>query len=116
MPADLKPGRSKICRLWHIGQSPLAYRTVTAAICQRSPQPWCWIWRTSFNNDGCVTLWTFALKWPIFKQKKRSATISSMGSSQLPSRDTVPLNYFFKIRDRERETFEIVLYLVSLKS
>jgi hypothetical protein len=37
------------------------------------------------------------LKWPIFKQKKGCATISwglnysSMGSSQPPSRDTVPL-------------------------
>jgi hypothetical protein len=41
MPVDQKPGRSKmrqICRLWHIGQSPLAHRAVTAAICQ-SPQP-----------------------------------------------------------------------------
>jgi hypothetical protein len=43
------------------------------------------------------TLRTVALRWPIFKQKKGSATISlglnycSMGSSLSPFRDTVPL-------------------------
>jgi hypothetical protein len=30
---------AKICRLWHIGQWPLAYQAVTAAICQQSAQP-----------------------------------------------------------------------------
>jgi hypothetical protein len=34
------------------------------------------IWRTSFYIDECGTLWTVALRWPIFKQKKGSATIS----------------------------------------
>jgi hypothetical protein len=47
--------------------------------------------------DGCTTVQTVALNWPIFKQKKGRATIClglnscSMGSSQPPSRDTVPL-------------------------
>jgi hypothetical protein len=90
---------------------PLVYRAVTAAICQRSPQPLCElplsanyhpssgkirrIWRTSFCIDGSVTLLTGALRRPIFKQKKGSAIISlglnycSMGSSQSPCRDTV---------------------------
>jgi hypothetical protein len=41
-----------------------------------------------FYIDGCATLQTFTLRWPIFKQKKGSLTISlglnycSMGSSQ----------------------------------
>jgi hypothetical protein len=53
--------------------------------------------RTSFYINGCVTLQTVALRQPIFKQKKVSVTISlgihycTMGSSQPPSRDTVPL-------------------------
>jgi hypothetical protein len=57
------------------------------------------IWRTSFYIFVCVTLWTVALRRAIFKQKKGSATISSslnycsMGSSQSPSRDSVPLSY-----------------------
>jgi hypothetical protein len=34
---------TKICRLWHIGQSPLAYSAVMAAIDQWSPQP-LWEW------------------------------------------------------------------------
>jgi hypothetical protein len=49
--------------------------------------------------DVCAcTLRTVAFRRPTFKQKKGSATISlglyncSMGSSQSPSRDTVPLN------------------------
>jgi hypothetical protein len=52
-----------------------------------------------------VSLWTVALRLSIFKQKKGSATISvglsycSMGSSQPPSRDTVPfmINTYGKI-------------------
>jgi hypothetical protein len=60
---------AKICRLWHTGQSPLAYCAVTAAICQWSHQPlrkllqsanWKLshskidrIWRTVFNIDVC---------------------------------------------------------------
>jgi hypothetical protein len=58
------------------------------------------IWRASFYIDGCVTLRAVALRRPIFKQKKRSATIIlglnyyrySMGSSLSPFRDTVPLS------------------------
>jgi hypothetical protein len=30
---------AKICRLWHIEQSPLAYHAVTASICQQLAQP-----------------------------------------------------------------------------
>jgi hypothetical protein len=53
--------------------------------------------RPSFNINGCATLWTVALKRPIFKRKKGFATISlrlnncTMGSSWPRSRDTVPL-------------------------
>jgi hypothetical protein len=53
-----------------------------------------------FYIDGCGTLQTVALRWPIFKQKKGSATISlglnycSMGLSHSLSCDTVPLNLF----------------------
>jgi hypothetical protein len=53
---------------------------------------------TSFYIDGCGTLRTVALRRPIFKPKKGSATISlglnycSMGLSQPPFRDTVPFN------------------------
>jgi hypothetical protein len=59
------------------------------------------IWRTSFYIEGCGTLQTVALRWPIFKQKKGSTNISlgrnycSMGSSHLPSHDTGPLKCFF---------------------
>jgi hypothetical protein len=58
------------------------------------------IWQsqgTCFYIDGCASVRTVALKLPIFKQKKRRATISlglnycSIGSSQPPFRDTVPL-------------------------
>jgi hypothetical protein len=61
------------------------------------------IWRTCFYIDGCATVPTIALKWPIFEQKKGRATICSglnycsMGSSQPPSRDTVPLRWFKKM-------------------
>jgi hypothetical protein len=47
--------------------------------------------------DGCVTLRTVAVRWPIFKQKKECATIRfgfnycSIRLSQPQSRDTVPL-------------------------
>jgi hypothetical protein len=34
------------------------------------------IWRTCFYIDGCATVRTVALKWPIFKKKKGFATIS----------------------------------------
>jgi hypothetical protein len=89
-----------------------AFHAVTSAICQRSPQPLrelltlgngymqshskiCRIWRPCFNIDGCATLWTVALKRPIFKRKKKFANIClnycSMGSSWPRSRDTVPL-------------------------
>jgi hypothetical protein len=49
------------------------------------------------SDDGFGTLRTVALRWPIFKPKKGPATISlglnycSMGLSQPPFRDTVPL-------------------------
>jgi hypothetical protein len=40
MPTDLNPPKSaKICRLWNIRQSHLAYHSVTSTICQGSPQP-----------------------------------------------------------------------------
>jgi hypothetical protein len=73
----------------------LAYRSVTAAICQRSPKPLNEL--PQFYIVRCGTLWTVALRRPIFKQNKGSATISlglnysSRGSSQSPSRDTVLL-------------------------
>jgi hypothetical protein len=62
----------------------------------------CRIRRPCFNIDGCTTLWTVALKQPIFKRKKGFANISlglnycSMGSSWPWSRDTVPLNFINK--------------------
>jgi hypothetical protein len=67
----------------------------------------CRIWRTCFYIEGCDTVQTVALKWPIFKQKKGCATISlglnycSMGSVQPPSCDTVPLS-LFKNQDKAR--------------
>jgi hypothetical protein len=60
--------------------------------------------RPCFNIDGCATLWTVALKRPIFKWKKGFANISlglnycSMCSSWPWSRDTVPLNNLQRIR------------------
>jgi hypothetical protein len=93
---------------------PLANRPVTAAICQRSPQPLRElpqsvkeklshgksrrIWTTGFYIDGCGTLQTVALRWTIFKPKKGSVTISlglnycSLDLSQPLFRDTVPVN------------------------
>jgi hypothetical protein len=57
------------------------------------------IWWVTFHIDGFCTLRTVALRRPIFKQKKGSATISlglnycSMGSSHSLSYDTVPLSH-----------------------
>jgi hypothetical protein len=57
-----------------------------------------------FYIDGCGTLRTIALRRPIFKQKKGSVTKSlgqnycSRGSSQSPSRDTVPLSLIYEIK------------------
>jgi hypothetical protein len=94
LPINYKPGCSKIHQnlLAKVGRSPLAYCAVMAVICQRSPQPLHklpqsrkWkpshrkirrIWRASFYIDGCGTLRTVALRRPVFKQKKVSATIS----------------------------------------
>jgi hypothetical protein len=109
MPTDLKPGRNKICQnLPAVGYRakplgilrfddcnmpmviPTNVRMATVSKISR-------IWRTSFYINGCVTLWTVALRRQIFKQKKGFATISlglkycSMGSTQSPSCDTVPL-------------------------
>jgi hypothetical protein len=58
------------------------------------------IQKPCFNINGCATLWTIALKWPIFKRKKGFANISlglnycSMGTSWPRSHDTVPLIHF----------------------
>jgi hypothetical protein len=58
---------------------------------------------------------TVALRRPIFKQIKGSATISlglnycSMGSSQSPSHDTVPLS-FILIFEFKKSHFSIDLY------
>jgi hypothetical protein len=68
-------------------------------ICQESPScsKICRIWRTRFYIYGWTIVQTVALRWAIFKQKKGSATICLgliycfMGSSQPPTRDTVPL-------------------------
>jgi hypothetical protein len=55
------------------------------------------IWRTGFYIYGWTIVHTVALRWAIFKQKKGSVAIClgliycSMGSSQPPTRDTVPL-------------------------
>jgi hypothetical protein len=55
-------------------------------------------WRTGFYISGWTIVRTVAWRWSIFKHKKGSATIClglifcSMGSSQPPTRDTVPLN------------------------
>jgi hypothetical protein len=59
----------------------------------------CWIWRTGFYIYGWTIVGTIALWWVIFKQKKGSGTIClgliycSMGSSQPPTHDTVPLKW-----------------------
>jgi hypothetical protein len=54
------------------------------------------------KTEGRKSRDTVPLRWPIFKQKKGSATINlglnycSMGSSHSLSRDTVPLRYLKK--------------------
>jgi hypothetical protein len=37
--ASIEKKSAKIWRLWHIGQSPLAYHAVTSTICQWSAEP-----------------------------------------------------------------------------
>jgi hypothetical protein len=89
-------------RPWHIASASVRYAKGLCAICQsQGSRPslskiHC-IWRTCFYIDGCATVRTVALKWPILKQRKGCATVRLglnycyMGSSQPPSRDTVPL-------------------------
>jgi hypothetical protein len=76
--------------------------------------------RPCFNIDGGATLWTVALKRPIFKRKKGFANISLglnycyMGSSWPRSRDTVPLNTFSDcpLQSSDGSTFRAELLLV----
>jgi hypothetical protein len=81
-------------RPWHIAAALARYAKVGEVATESSKIRR--IWRTCFYIDGCAIVRTVALKWPIFKQKKGCTTISiglnycSIGSSQPPSRDTVP--------------------------
>jgi hypothetical protein len=111
----------------------LAYRSRLSAICQGTVRDMPklekstpilskirQIWRTCFYIDGCATVRTIALKWPIFEQKKGPATIClglnycSMGSSQPPSCETVPLNHVFK--NTEFPPFWPIFFLKNLQA
>jgi hypothetical protein len=116
MPIDYQPGRSKIrqnlpavaYRAKSLGilrsdgrDMPTVAPTISriATVGEEEAESYSTIrrYRTSFCIDGCGTLQSFALRRPIFKQKKGSATISlglnyySMGSSLSPFHDTVSL-------------------------
>jgi hypothetical protein len=94
-PADFGAGflsvPAAICQQFSLGEVPRIANGLHAEIRR--------IRRPCFNIVGCATgtLWTVALKRPIFKRKKGFTNISlglnycSMGSSWPRSRDTVPL-------------------------
>jgi hypothetical protein len=133
MPIDEKPGRSKIRQ----NLPAVAYRAKSLGIsrCEGHNMPTdaqtiariatiVELEANSFQNPPdlenrflhrrmwySTSLRTVALRRPIFKQKKVSATISlglnycSMGSSLSPFRDTVPLNKCKLLKNKKQEIF-----------